>query len=224
LSIKIILTGATGMVGEGVLFACLAHPEIEQILVIGRRTCGITNPKLKEIIHPNLSDISGLKDQVKGYNACFFCAGTSSVGKNPDDYYKTTYILTLNFAQTLAEMNNQMVFCYISGAGTDSSEKGKLRWARVKGKTENDLMKLFFKRVYNYRPAFLQASKGQKNTLMPYKVLFWVYPILKLLAPNSVIKLSDLGLAMINSVLFGYEKQVLEMKDIHKLAKKTLQI
>lgn len=218
---KIILTGATGMVGEGVLFECLSHPNIDHILVIGRKSCGIIHPKIKEILHTDFSDISNLKAQVKEYDACFFCAGISSVGKNPDEYYKTTYTLTMNFAKTLAEANTNIIFCYISGAGTDSTEKGKLRWARVKGKTENDLMKLSFKRVYNYRPAFLQASKGQKNILTAYKILFWVYPILKLISPNSVVKLKDLGLAMINSILIGYEKQILESKDIRILAHKT---
>jgi uncharacterized protein YbjT (DUF2867 family) len=218
---KIILTGATGMVGEGVLFECLSHPEIDQVLVIGRRPCGISNPKMAEIIHHDFSDISGFQDQFVDSDACFFCAGISSVGKTAEEYYATTYTLTLNFAQTLAGANNKMIFCYISGAGTDSTEKGKLRWARVKGKTENDLMQLPFERVYNFRPAFLKPSKGQKNTLTSYKVLFWLYPILKLISPNSVIALKDVGLAMINAVLIGYEKQILEVKDIPLLAQKT---
>ena len=151
--LKIIITGSTGMVGEGVLHECLHHPDVESVLVINRKTCGVTHPKLTEILHPDFLDMTGLTELVAGYNACFFCLGVSSVGMKQPEYTRITYTLTMNFATLLAGKNPDMTFCYISGAGTANSEKGKMMWARVKGKTENDLMKLPFSQVYNFRPA-----------------------------------------------------------------------
>jgi len=219
--IKAIITGVTGMVGEAVLHECLLHPAVESILVINRKPCGVAHPKLKEIIHADFNDLSSIESQLSGYNACFFCAGVSSVGKNEEEYTKVTYDLTMSFAQTLCRLNPDMTFCYVSGAGTDSTEKGKMMWARVKGKTENDLMKLPFKAVYNYRPPFMLPTKGLKNTLPYYKYVTWLYPICRPLFPNFFITVKELGLAMINCVLFGYAKNVLEAKDIVALAKKT---
>ena len=167
--ISVIITGATGMVGEGVLNECLLHDNVEQVLVINRRPCGITHPKLKEIIHADFYDLSPVENQLVNYNACFFCLGVSSVGMKEPEFYRLTYTLTMHVAQTLSTLNPGMTFCYISGAGTDSTEKGRMMWARVKGKTENDLMKLPFKQVYNFRPAILQSTKGLKNTLPYYK-------------------------------------------------------
>ncbi|HEY6979254.1 MAG TPA: epimerase, partial [Chitinophagaceae bacterium] len=157
--IKLIITGTTGMVGEGVLNECLQHDDVEQILSISRKPCGIINPKLKEIVHTNFYDLSSVEDRLKGYNACFFCLG-SSVGMKEKEYYRLTYDLTMYVAETLSRINHDMTFCYISGAGTDSTEKGRSMWARVKGKTENDLMKLSFKSVYNFRPGILIPTKG----------------------------------------------------------------
>ena len=139
--------------------------------------------------------------------------------KEPD-YYKATYTLTLYFAKTICKQNPGMIFCYISGASTDSTEKGRLMWARVKGKTENDLMKLAFKKVYNFRPGILEPTKGLKNTLRFYKYFGWLAPIIRLLRPYTISTLKELGLAMINAVSKGYEKQIIEVKDIHVLAKK----
>jgi uncharacterized protein YbjT (DUF2867 family) len=150
--IKVIITGATGMVGEGVLHECLNHPMVEEVLIVNRKPFGMEHPKLKEIIHADFFDISPIRDQVKGYDACFFCLGVSSVGLKEDEYYRLTHTLTLNFATILAAANPNMTFEYISGAGTDKTEKGRSMWARVKGKTENDLAKLPFKKVYNFRP------------------------------------------------------------------------
>jgi len=220
MKIKAILTGATGMVGEGVLHECLQHDEVEEILIVGRRSCGITHPKLKEIIHPDFYYLASIEHRLTGYDACFFCLGVSSVGMKEAEFYKLTYILTMNFATTLVNRNPAMTFCYISGAGTDSSEKGRTMWARVKGKTENDLMKLPFKTVYNFRPGIIKPTKGLKNTLNFYKYLGWLIPVIQLIAPNSLTKLKDLGLAMINAADKGYEKQVLEVTDIHLLAKR----
>jgi hypothetical protein len=219
--IKAIITGSTGMVGEGVLLECLNHPEIESILVINRRPCGVTHPKLKEIIHIDFFDLLPIESQLSGYNACFFCAGVSSVGMKEPKYTRITYDLTMNFAQTLSKLNSDMTFCYVSGAGTDSSEKGRMMWARVKGKTENDLMKLQFKNVYAFRPAFMKAVKGQKNLPKFYKYIQLPYPVLHALFPKYFGTLSDVGLAMINCALAGAEKKVLEAKDIAELAKRT---
>ncbi len=158
--IKTIITGATGMVGEGVLHECLLHPDVESILVINRKPCGVTHPKLTEIIHADFFDLSVIESQVSGYNACFFCAGVSSVGMKELEYTKVTYDLTMGFAKTLSRLNTEMTFCYVSGAGTDGTEKGKMMWARVKGKTENDLIKLQFKAAYNFRHRLCCRPRG----------------------------------------------------------------
>ncbi len=219
---RIILTGATGMVGEGVLYECLQDNRIAAVLVIGRRTCGYTHPKLKEIIHPDFTNLSPIEDQLRGYDACLFCSGVSSVGMKEPEFYKLTYTLTLAFAQTLVKVNPSMVFCYISGAHTDSTEKGKTMWARVKGKTENDLVKIPFKSVYNFRPGAMKPTKGLKNTLGFYKWLGWLLPVIKIISPNSVCTLGQLGKAMINAAVQGYERSILEVKDIIALSKKML--
>ena len=218
MSIKTIITGTTGMVGEGVLHECLMHPDVDQVLVINRKPCGVSHPKLKEIIHRDFFDLSPIADQLSGYNACYFCLGVSSVGMAEDEYRHLTYDLTIHMAQTLAQRNGDMTFCYVSGSGTDSSEKGKLMWARVKGKTENDLMKLPFKKVYAFRPALIQPTPGLKNTLKLYTYFGWLSPIIKLLTPGLVCTLREIGLAMINTVNKGPEKNVLEVKDIVALA------
>lgn len=216
---NVILTGATGMVGEGVLHECLMHPDIEKILIIVRRPSGISHSKLEEIVHKDFFDLSAIENRLSGYNACLFCLGVSSVGMKEPEYTKLTYTLTMGFATVLSKLNPEMVFCYISGASTDSSEKGRMMWARVKGKTENDLMKLPFKKVYNFRPGYMQPTKGLKNTLSFYKYISWMYPALRALLPGSTSTLKELGLAMINAVVKGYEKNILEVRDIVQLAK-----
>jgi len=218
MKIKAILTGATGMVGEGVLHECLYHDDVEEVMVVGRRSCGVNHPKLKELIVPDFFDLTSIQDQLTGYNACFFCLGVSSVGMKEPEYYKLTYELTMNFANALVTRNPGMVFCYISGRSTN--ENGKMMWARIKGKTESDLVKLNFKRVYNFRPGVMTPTKGLKNTLSLYKYLGWLMPLIKLLSPGSVSSLKQVGLAMINAVDKGYEKQILEVKDIIALSKK----
>ena len=219
MKIRVIIAGATGMVGEGVLHECLQHEAVENILVINRKTCGVANPKLKEIIHADFFDFSGIEDQLTGYNACFFCLGVSSIGMKEPEYYKLPYSLTMNVAEVLARQNKDMTFCYISGASTDSSEKGKVMWARVKGKTENDVMKLPFKQAYNFRPGYMQPTNGLKNTLGFYKFVSWLYPLLRRLMPKSVSTLKELGLAIIEATNKGYPKNILEVKDIVLLAK-----
>jgi len=219
MKIRAIITGVTGMVGEGVMHECLLRDEVEQVLVINRRPCGFEHPKLIEIVHKDFFDISPIADQLKGYNACYFCLGVSSVGMKEPEYYRMTYTLTLGVAQVLSSQNPDIVFCYVSGAGTDSTEKGRSMWARVKGKTENDLMKLPFKKVYAFRPGYMHPTLGLKNTNKYYKYISWMYPFLKLLFPNGASTLAELGEAMINITLNGYDKQVIEVKDIIKLAK-----
>lgn len=206
------------MVGEAVLMECLNHPDVESILAINRRPCGFTDPKLSEIIHDNFNDLSPVEDRLSGFNACFFCSGVSSLGKKEPEYFSLTYTLTISFAKTLAKLNPEMTFCYISGAGTNSSEIGKFMWARIKGKTENDLMKLPFSKVFAFRPGFLLASEGQKRVNKSYLLLNFLYPLLRLTMPKYVSTLKELGLAMINSVTKGYEKKVLEVPDIVRLS------
>jgi uncharacterized protein YbjT (DUF2867 family) len=220
MKIKAIITGVTGMVGEGVLHECLLHPDVESVLVINRKLCGVKHEKLKEIIHRDFYDLSSIEDQLAGYNACYFCAGVSSVGKKEDEYRHITYDLTLNFAKTLFKLNSDMTFCYVSGVGTDSTEKGRSMWARVKGKTENDLLKLGFKDAYMFRPGYIQPTKGLKNAYKIYKVFVPFYPMLKTLFPKYVVSLEELGKAMINVTLFGSGKKILECIDIVQASKR----
>ncbi|WP_315823282.1 NAD-dependent epimerase/dehydratase family protein [Paraflavitalea speifideaquila] len=217
--IRAIITGATGMVGEGVLHECLLHPLVEAVLIISRKPSGVVHPKLKEILHADFFNLAPIADQLKGYNACFFCLGISSVGVKQDVYYKTTYTLTMRVAETLVQLKPEMTFCYISGRGTDSTEKGKVNWARVKGKTENDLMKLPFKKVFPVRPGFMKPTSGLKNTLPFYKYITWLYPLGRALSPNGFCTLRELGLAMIHSVNLPETRKIITGRDIIELAK-----
>jgi uncharacterized protein YbjT (DUF2867 family) len=221
MKIKGIITGATGMVGEGVLHTCLNHHDVESVLIINRKPYDLKHPKLKEIIHSDFFDLSPIEDQLIGWDACFFCAGVTSLGKTEDEYRHLTYDMTMNFAETLIKVNGEkskeITFCYVSGLGTDSTESGKTMWARVKGKTENDLMKLPFKNAYMFRPGYIQPIKGLKNTYTPYKFLAPFYPLLKTLFPNYTVTLKELGQAMINITLYSPEKKVLECGDIREV-------
>lgn len=205
------------MVGEGVLMECLENPNVEQVLIVNRKHYDAEHPKLKQLIVPDFFDLSKVTDQLTGYDGCFFCAGVTSLGKKEPEYTRLTYDLTLYFAQTLVNLSPNMVFDYVSGSHTDSTEKGSSMWARVKGKTENDLIKLPFKKVYNFRPGFMKPTDGQKNITGVYKLVYVLYPVVNLLIPKQVLTLRTVGLAMINSVLKGYPKQVLEIEDIRAL-------
>jgi hypothetical protein len=217
--LKVIITGATGMVGEGVLLECLEHPAIEQVLIVNRKPYGMKHPKLEECIVPNFLELDAFTDRLTGYDACFYCAGISSAGMSEADYTRITYDVTIHFAEKLVSLNPRMVFVYVSGSLTDSSEKGRVMWARVKGKTENTLMKLGFRQVYNFRPGFMKPTPGQKNVKSYYNLIGWLYPVLHVLLPNQVSTMRQVGRAMINSVLQGYPKQILEIRDINSLAK-----
>lgn len=217
--LQLILTGATGMVGEGVLHKALQNDEVEKILVINRRPCGVTHQKLKEIIHADFANLSPVENELVNYNACFFCLGVSSVGMKEAEFFEKTNTLTMYVAKVLSNLNPKMTFCYISGAGTDSTEKGRQMWARVKGKTENDLLKLPFKKVYNFRPGILQPTKGLKNTLKFYNYFSWLFPVIKFIAPKYICSLKELGQAMINVTLKDYTRNILEVNDIREAAK-----
>ncbi len=222
MKIRAIVFGATGMVGEGVLHVCLQHPDVESVLVIGRRPCGVVNPKLQEVVHNDFYDYTAIEDRMKGYNACYFCLGVTSVGKKENEYTRLTYDLTLAAARSLSGLNHDMTFCYVSGEGTDSTERGRLMWARVKGKTENDLRKLPFKAAFAFRPGFIRPIKGLRNAYGASKILGAVYPVLKALAPNHMCTLNDLGLAMISVTLSGFSRPALENTDIDEVARKAI--
>jgi uncharacterized protein YbjT (DUF2867 family) len=217
MTLKAIITGATGMVGEGVLIECLNHPDVAQVLVINRKPGGVSHPKLREIIHGDLFELAIIEPQLGGYDACFFCLGVSSIGMSQEEYRRTTYDLTLNVARTLAKCSPDLTFCYVTGAGTDSSEGGRIAWARIKGATENALMRMF-KRSYMFRPGFMKATPGQKNVKSYYTWLAWLYPIGRALYPNRFCTLREVGRAMINAAGKGYPKPILEVGDIVALA------
>lgn len=224
MGLKVIIFGATGMVGGGVLLKAIAHPDIEKILIVSRKKCDVKHQKVKEIIHKDFYNYTTISNELDGHDACFFCLGVSSVGMNEKDYSRLTYDLTMEAARTLSTLNKDMVFCYVSGMGTDSTEKGKLTWARVKGKTENDLAKLPFKNAYAFRPGYIKPVKEQTNIKTTFKVVGFIYPLLKLIFPNGGCMADEIGEAMINAVKFGYPKRILENKDIIMLAKSSKKI
>jgi uncharacterized protein YbjT (DUF2867 family) len=214
---KAIITGATGMVGEGVLLECLNSPAVEQVLVINRRPGGVSHPKLQEIIHGDFFNLRPMESQLMGFDACFFCLGVSSVGMSQADYKHLTLDLTLNVAQLLAKLNPATVFCYVSGAGTDSSERGRTAWARVKGATENALIRLL-ENSYMFRPGFMKPSPGQRNVKSYYRYILWLYPIGRALYPSGFCTLREVALAMIKVANTGYSKHILDVKDVVALA------
>ena len=215
---NVIITGATGMVGKGVLLECLDHKNIREVLVIGRNPMGVEHPKLNELIHKDFTDFSDVRNQLSGYDACYFCLGISAAGLKEEQYKKITYDFTLALANTLLELNSEMTFIYVSGEGTDSSEKGRMMWARVKGKTENDLLNLGFKQAYMFRPGAIIPLRGIKSRTKSYQFMYdyflWLVKVIKAIAPNSVVNTTQIGLAMINAMLRGYDKKVLKPKDI----------
>lgn len=203
MKINAIITGATGMVGKAVLLECLDSEQVASILVINRKSIQMSHPKLKEIIHANFNDISTIKDQLKGYNACFFCMGVSSVGMNEEKYSQITFNITAHFADVLYDLNPDMVFNYVSGAGTDSSEKGNTMWARVKGKTENYILNKGFKGAYMFRPGAIIPEKGIKSSTPLYNFFYILFrPFFPLMRKmKSITTTTKLGKAMIHTVI-----------------------
>jgi uncharacterized protein YbjT (DUF2867 family) len=217
--VKVILFGATGMVGQGVLRECLLDPDVESVLTIGRSPTGQQHAKLHEIAQANLFDLSSIEGRLSGYDACFFCLGVSSVGMNEESYRRITYDLTIAVAKALVRINPAMTFVYVSGAGTDSTEHGRMMWARVKGKTENDLLRMPFKAAYMFRPGYVQLLEGIKTKTKWYAAFYALmgplYPIWKRLFPKYVTTTKCVGRAMIEVARLGYSKHVLENPDIN---------
>ncbi len=222
---KVIITGASGMVGRGVLLECIDHPNVEKILSIGRTPLGLTHPKHHELIVSDFLNYSKHRTVLTGFDACFLCMGVSANGLSEAQYHELTYEFTLQLATTLLELNEDMICTYVSGEGTDSTENGRMMWARVKGKTENDLLNLGFKNAYMFRPGTIIPLRGIKSKTKLYQFfydyLLWLIKLIKFLAPNSVVNTTQMGLAMVNSVLYGYQKNILKPKDIIILASRN---
>ena len=218
---KVILFGATGMVGQGVLRECFIDTSVTEVLSVGRSPTGVRHAKLREILHDNFMDFSGIESELKGYDACFFCLGVSSVGMDAERYRHLTYDITLAAAKTLVRLNPNMVFTYVTGRSTDSTEQGPVRWARVKGKTENDLLKLPFKAAYMFRPAGIQPLHGVRSKVSWIQAIYVVTaPLLSYLARNApkyMTTSEQLGRAMIKVARSGYPKPVLESEDINAI-------
>lgn len=224
MNIKVIITGASGMVGKGVLLECLDHESVDQVLAIVRSRLEIGHPKLKQIVHADFSDFSSIQNDLVGYDACYLGMGVSAVGLNEEKYTEITYHYTMALARMLYEINPEMTCAYVSGEGTDSSEKGRSMWARVKGKTENDLLKLGFKQAFMFRPGVIIPLRGIKSGTRMYQFFYdyfmWLVKLVKLLAPHTVVNTTQIGLAMINATFYGYSKSILRPKDVVSLAEK----
>ena len=218
---KVILFGATGMVGQGVLRECLLGNDVDKVLAIGRGTAGQQHPKLQEIVRSDLFDLSPIESRLAGFDACFFCLGVSAAGMSEQDYRRVTYELTISVAKTLVRLNPTMTFIYVSGAGTDSTERSRMMWARVKGKTENDLLKMPFRAAYMFRPGYIQPLHGIRTKTKWYGALYAVmgplYPIWKRLLPKYVTTTECVGCAMLNVVRHGAPKHLIENQDINGL-------
>jgi uncharacterized protein YbjT (DUF2867 family) len=221
--VKVILLGATGMVGQGVLRECLLDPEVEGVLTLGRNATLQRHEKLHEIVHDDLSDLSAIEGKISGYDACFFCLGVSAVGMKEEAYRRVTYDLTISVARTLVKLNPTMTFVYVSGAGTDSTGRDRVMWARVKGKTEDALLQMPFKAVYMFRPGYIQPLHGIRTKTTWYRAVYAIvgplYPIWKLLFPKYVTTTERVGRAMLNVVRRGATKSVLENQDINSVCR-----
>ena len=222
---RVVLFGATGMVGQGVLRECLFDRDVECVLAIVRKSSLPRHDKLREIVHQDASDLSPIEDRLSGYDACFFCLGVSALGMNEEAYRRVTYDLTVSAAETLAQRNPTMTFIYVSGAGTDSTEQGRIMWARVKGKTENALLQMAFKAVFLFRPAYIQPLHGIRTKTKWYAALYALmrplYPLWKKLFPNYVTTTECLGRSMLKVAKGGFPKPVLENRDINRMCAKA---
>jgi uncharacterized protein YbjT (DUF2867 family) len=219
---NILLFGATGMVGQGVLRECLLDPNVQLVVTIGRAATGRQNLKLREIVHPELWNYATIEAELKNFDACFFCLGIGSTGMTEKDYEHVTYGITIAAAATLARLNPKMVFSYVSGTGTDSSEKGRMMWARVKGKTENALLRLPFAAAYMFRPGFIEPANGEVSRTKLYRISYVIakpfLPLIRLLFRNQILTTHQIARAMLNLVTHPYPKHILEIKDIRAAA------
>jgi len=219
---KVLIFGATGVVGQGVLRECLLDPDIQLIQTVGRSTSGVPHSKLRELIHQDLFNYTGIESELHGFEACFFCLGVSSSGMSEANYERLTYTLTMAAAETLSRLNPEMTFIYVSGAGTDSSEKGGAMWARVKGRTENALLRLPFKAAYMFRPGAIQAMHGERSKTTAYRLAYTLIgpliPLVRWLFPASVLTTEEIGRAMIQVAKHGASKKLLESADIRACA------
>ncbi len=218
-SINVIITGATGMVGEGVLHECLNNPKIASITLLNRRSTGVVHPKVKEVLLNDLFEFTGNEQGLNNMDACFYCLGVTSIGKSEEEYTKLTYDLTLKIAKPLLQLNPGITFCYVTAKGTDNSEKGKTMWARVKGRTENDLAEMGFKHFFAFRPFMLTPTKGLRNTHGFYHYISWLFPLGRIIYPEGFCTLKELALAMIQVGYGGYGKKIITPTDMAKLAK-----
>jgi len=218
---NVVLFGATGMVGQGVLRECLRDPEVQLVQTVGRAAIGVTNPKLREVVHSDLWNFAAIEGRLSGFDACFFCLGVSAAGMSDADYELVTYGITLAAGEALARLNPGMTFIYVSGAGTDSSERGKAMWAGIKGKTENALMRLPFKASYMFRPGIIEPVDGVKSKTGWYRVFYAVskplLPVLRWAFPNYVLTTAEIGRAMLAVARNGAPNRVLETKDIRAI-------
>ena len=214
---KVLVYGATGMVGQGVLRECLRDREVELVATVGRTATGVQNPKLRQIVREDLQSCAGIEDQLAGFDACFFCLGVSSAGMKEADYERVTYDLTLAAAETLSRVNPGMTFIYVSGAGTDGTERGRIMWARVKGRTENALLRLPLK-AHMFRPGLIQPLDGIRSKTRAYRILYRLakplLPLLRWALPNQVLSTRDVGRAMLAVAKKGYPERIMETRDI----------
>ena len=220
---RVVIFGASGMVGQGVLRECLLDTQVDAVLSVGRTSTGQRAEKLQEILLKDVGDLTGVEDRLRGYDACFFCLGVSSAGMSEADYRRVTYDLTVGVAQTLVRLSPGMTFVYITGAGTDSTEHGRSMWARIKGQTENALLRMPFKAAYMFRPAVIQPLHGIHSKTRSYRILYavmWPFiPLVKALSPNSVTSTERVGRAMIRVALEGAPTRVLGTREINALGK-----
>lgn len=218
---KVLLFGASGMVGAGVLIECIEDPRVESVLVVGRSPCGVTHPKVREMLRGDFFDFSDAKSAFAGFDACFYSIGVTSLGKTEAEYTRLTYDVTIAAARPICEMNPALTFCFVSGESTDSTERGSSMWARVKGKTENELFRMPFK-AYAFRPGYIQPMKGVRSKTAWYTVFYTIfgalYPLTRRLLPTHVTSTENVGRAMIRVATNGYSKRVLENTDINAAA------
>ncbi|HEY2749452.1 MAG TPA: NAD-dependent epimerase/dehydratase family protein [Polyangia bacterium] len=223
---RVIVFGGSGMIGQGVVRECLRDATVERVLVVGRTPIGVANDKLEELVHGDLYDLSPVAARLAGFDACFFCLGVSSAGMNEADYTRVTYALTLAVAERLAKLNPQMTFIYVSGAGTDSTERGRSMWARVKGKTENALMRLPFRASFMFRPGYVQPLDGITSKTRMYRVIYavvgWMFPVWRALFPSLVTTTEEVGRAMIAMAKRGGPSAIVENREISATGRRSL--